>query len=238
MKVFVGTSGYSYKEWKGVFYPEKIKPEEMLGYYGARLNSVEINNTFYRMPKESTLILWEEAVPGTFRFVLKASRRITHQKRLNEVEDELSYFLRVSSVLGERLGPTLFQLPPNFKKDMDRLNSFLQLLPNRWRAAMEFRHQSWFDAEVYDALESRGVALVFADSDNEELEPELVSTGSWGYLRLRREGYSETELAGWAERIRELGWEEVFVFFKHEDAGSGARLAQSFAGLFPMSSKT
>ncbi|MCZ6760320.1 MAG: DUF72 domain-containing protein, partial [Gemmatimonadetes bacterium] len=144
MKVFVGTSGYSYKEWKGVFYPEKIKPEEMLGYYGARLNSVEINNTFYRMPKESTLILWEEAVPGTFRFVLKASRRITHQKRLNEVEDELSYFLRVSSVLGERLGPTLFQLPPNFKKDMDRLNSFLQLLPNRWKAAMEFRHQSWF----------------------------------------------------------------------------------------------
>jgi uncharacterized protein YecE (DUF72 family) len=226
MRVLAGTSGYSYKEWKGSFYPEKLATDQMLRFYGEQFDSVEINNTFYRMPSEKVLVQWAEQVPERFRFVLKASRRITHQHRLKGAGEPLDYMLRNASVLGDKLGPTLFQLPPNLKQDLARLQDFLALLPNRWPAAFEFRNASWFDDQVYDALRERGVALCVADT--EDGETPLVSTASRGYLRLRREAYSDRHLSAWAERIAEQPWEEAFVFFKHEDAGAGPALARRF----------
>src|SRR5256885_1285071 len=201
MRILVGTSGYSYKEWKGTFYPEDLPADQMLRYYASRFKTVEINNTFYRMPSEKVLLGWASEVAEGFTFVLKASRRITHDKRLTDVGEEVSYFLKTASVLGEGLGPTLFQLPPNLKKDVPRLQAFLGLLPRRWRAALEFRHASWFDDEVYEVLRSRDAALCVADT-GEEGDAPFVSTATWGYFRLRRVQYHEADLAAWAERIR------------------------------------
>ncbi|HLB38128.1 MAG TPA: DUF72 domain-containing protein [Gemmatimonadales bacterium] len=226
MRVAVGTSGYAYKEWKGTFYPEKLPQDQMLRYYGEQFPTVEINNTFYRMPSEKVVLNWASQVPDTFQFVLKASQRITHQKRLQDVGEELGYFLKTSSVLGARLGPTLFQLPPNFKKDVARLEAFLALLPYRWRAAVEFRHASWYDDEVFTALRNRGVALCAADTD--EAEALVEPTADWGYLRLRGEQYQEADLKRWAQRVLAQPWQEAFVFFKHEDAGTGPAFARQF----------
>ncbi len=218
MRVLVGTSGWSYKEWKGSFYPKDLAAEGMLRYYAGRLPTVEINNSFYRMPSERVLVGWSEQVPPAFRFVLKASRRITHLSRLED-EESLAYFLRTANVLGDRLGPTLFQLPPTFKKDMARLQVFLSRLPKRWAAAIEFRHATWFDDEVYDALRARDVALVAAEDDDGATP--LVPTTSWGYLRLRRTAYDSPALAAWAARIRQEPWKEAYVFLKHDEDGSG-----------------
>ncbi len=226
MRVAVGTSGYAYKEWKGSFYPEKLAQDKMLAYYGERFDTVEINNTFYRMPSEKLLATWAAQVPDGFRFVLKASQRITHFKRLQDAGEELGYFLRTSSTLGPRLGPTLFQLPPNLKKDLPRLVAFLDLLPHHWRAAVEFRHASWHDDETYAALRDRQVALCAADAEGEDAP--LVPTAGWGYLRLRREQYAPGDLDRWAQRVLAQPWEEAFVFFKHEDAGTGPKLAAEF----------
>ena len=233
MTLYAGTSGYAYKEWKGSFYPDDLKDDAMLGHYASRLPAVEINNTFYRMPKESVVLGWADQVPETFRFVLKATRRITHFGRLKGVESELEYFLRVSQALGARRGPSLFQLPPNMKKDLERLTAFLALLPNQWRAAFEFRHQSWFDDEVFAALRSRNAALCIADMAGEtgkagetgEAGTPFVATADWGYLRLRREAYTSADLARWAARIREQAWVDCYAFFKHEDGATGPALA-------------
>ncbi len=224
MRARVGTSGYSYKEWKGHFYPEKIKPAEMLAYYATRLETVEINNTFYRMPRKEMLATWAGQVPENFSFVLKASRRITHQQRLKDSQESLSYLLDAASVLEGRLGPILFQMPPYFKKDVAVLRDFLELLPEGRRGAFEFRNASWFDDEVYDVLRAGGGALVVADSGKDE-EPKKVATAGFGYLRLRREDYDDDALNSWASWIREQPWEAVWVFFKHEDEGAGPRLA-------------
>jgi uncharacterized protein YecE (DUF72 family) len=215
MRILVGTSGWSYKEWKGSFYPADLPADDMLRYYASRLPTVEINNSFYRMPKEKVLLDWAAQVPPAFRFVLKASRRITHINRLTNEDGSLDYFLRTANVLGEQLGPTQFQCPPSLRKDIGRLRDFIALIPRTWRAALEFRHQSWFDDEVYEALRSHDIALVGVDED-EKTWP-LVPTASWGYLRLRRTAYRDDELAGWAERIRSQPWQEAFVFLKHEE---------------------
>jgi uncharacterized protein YecE (DUF72 family) len=220
MHLFVGTSGYAYKEWKGAFYPAKLPADEMLRFYASRLPSVEINNTFYRMPSERVLVEWAGQVPEAFRFVLKASQRITHYARLKVEDDSLDYFLRTANVLGTRLGPTLFQLPPNLKKDLPRLNDFIAKLPRTWRAAMEFRHESWFADDVLEALRARNIALVAVDED--EGGSPLVPTASWGYLRLRRTGYDAAALEAWAGRIREQPWEEAYAFLKHDEEGSEA----------------
>jgi uncharacterized protein YecE (DUF72 family) len=232
VELYVGTSGYSYKEWKGPFYPEDLPAKDMLSHYGTRLNAVEINNTFYRLPKSSVLESWASQVPEAFRFSIKASRRITHFTRLKpESREPTDYLLSTVQVLGSRLGVVLFQLPPNLKGDLERLQGFLEALPEGTPAAFEFREDSWNDDAVYDALRARGMALVCADTDESDDDEPLVSTTSWGYLRLRRPDYEDGDLARWAERLRETGWERAFVFFKHEDAGAGPKMAERFRAL-------
>ena len=220
MGILAGTSGWSFKEWKGSFYPKDLPDDGQLSFYAGKFPTVEINNTFYRMPKESVLLDWASKVPPSFRFAIKASQRITHHGRLKDVADSVAYFTRVINELGERRGPTLFQLPPNLKKDLPRLNDFLAKLPRTWRAAMEFRHESWFADDVLEALRARDIALVAVDED--EGGSPLVPTASWGYLRLRRTGYDPTALGAWADRIREQPWGEAYAFLKHDEEGSEA----------------
>jgi uncharacterized protein YecE (DUF72 family) len=227
LKLFSGTSGYSYKQWKGPFYPERMPAAQMLGYYAERLPTVEINNTFYRMPKTSVLETWAAQVPDGFRFAIKASRRITHFKRLKEVGEETQYLLGATRVLGERLGTLLFQLPPNFKADLGRLEAFLDLLPEDVPAAFEFRHPSWCDEPVRTCLNARGRSWVNVDSDDAPADA-LVATGTNGYFRLRRADYSRAQLAEWGERITAAGYGQAFVFFKHEDEGAAPRMAREF----------
>jgi uncharacterized protein YecE (DUF72 family) len=219
VNVLVGTSGWSYKEWKGSFYPPKLAAEEMLAFYASRFATVEVNNSFYRIPSEKVLLGWAEQVPPDFHFVLKASRRVTHNSRLADTDGSLEYFLRAINPLGDRLGPTLFQLPPTFKKDAGRLRDFLTRLPQRWPAALEFRHASWFDDEVYDLLHSHNIALVAVDEDEAEGPGSpLVPSASWGYFRLRRSAYEASALETWARRIQQQdGWQKAYVFLKHED---------------------
>ena len=227
MLIRPGTSGWSYKEWKGTFYPSDLPSGDMLRHYATRLPSVEINNSFYRIPKEKVLLEWADQVPADFRFVLKASRRITHINRLANEDGTLEYFLRTINVLGERLGPTLFQCPPSLRKDMVRLRDFLALVPRTWRAALEFRHASWFTDEVYDALRGHDIALVAVDEDEGEgAGAPLVPTASWGYLRLRRTDYTDDTLKAWIERIRGQPWQEAYAFLKHdEEKGTGPEAA-------------
>lgn len=230
MKLHVGTSGYSYKEWKGNFYPEDLPAKEMLSYYSRRLPAVEINNTFYRLPQPAMIENWKEQVPAPFRFSIKATQRITHIKRLNNCVDETKYLLQTAALLEERLGCVLFQLPPNMKKDADRLRAFLDLISADTRSALEFRHESWFDDETFGLLRSKDCALVVSDTDEKPLT-EIVGTARWGYLRLRRVAYEEQDLAEWLKRVREQKWKDAFVFFKHEDEGTGPKLAARFLEL-------
>jgi uncharacterized protein YecE (DUF72 family) len=230
MNLYVGTSGYSYKEWKGTFYPEDLPEKQMLHFYGERFRTVEINNTFYRMPKESVLEAWAAEVAADFKFVLKASQRITHMQRLKDAGDSVSYLLKVAAVLKERLGPLLFQLPPYLKKDVPRLSEFLALLPAQPRAAFEFRHQSWFEQEVFELLRDHQAVLCIAEAEN-DLDIPFVSTGDWGYLRLRRPDYGDMEMKDWIKRVREQNWRDAFIFFKHEEAGKGPAMAKRFLEL-------
>lgn len=230
MQLLAGTSGYSYKEWKGPFYPDKLPADQMLHFYAERLRTVEINNTFYRMPAESVLSQWSEQVPADFAFALKAPQRISHHKRLREAESDMLEFLRRAAVLGGKLGPVLIQLPPQLRKDLPRLEAFLAPLPERPRMAFEFRHASWLDDAVCDALRSRGAIWCVADTDQGETP--VVATADCGYLRLRREQYDEPDLQAWVERIAVQPWTHAFVYFKHEDAGLGAKFAQRFNELW------
>jgi len=230
MNLYVGTSGYSYKEWKGPFYPQHLPEKQMLRFYAERFRTVEINNTFYRMPKAAVLEGWGAEVGANFKFVLKASQRITHMQRLKDAGDSVAYLLKVAEVLMERLGPLLFQLPPYFKKDAPRLREFLALLPAGRRAAFEFRHQSWFDSEIFDLLREHQAALCIAEAEN-DLEIPFVSTADWGYLRLRRPDYGDVELGAWVERVRQQQWSDAFIFFKHEDEGKAPVMAKRFLEL-------
>jgi uncharacterized protein YecE (DUF72 family) len=227
----VGTSGFSYKEWRGSFYPEGLPADEMLRSYAERRPTVEINNTFYRLPRASVLEGWAAQVPEHFRFALKASRRITHFRRLRDAGDETEYLLRTVATLGTRLGAILFQLPPNLPKDLPRLEQFLALLPEGTRAAFEFRNPSWLDDAVFERLRAAGAALCVADR-GEDGEPEtpVVATARFGYLRLRRERYAREDLVGWGARIRAQPWREAFAYFTHELEGPA--LAASLTALF------
>ena len=227
MRLYAGTSGFSYDEWKGSFYPEDLPAKQRLAYYATRLTTVEINNTFYRTPTTSVVEGWRGQVSGDFRFVLKASQRLTHQRRLKDCAEDLAHALGVYRAMQERLGPLLFQLPPNFKLDLPRLAAFLELVPHDLRAAFEFRNPSWFADEVYDVLRGHNAALVVSDVDDAP-EPPLVPTADWGYFRLRRTAYAPDALDTWLARARAQPWSEAFVFFKHEDAGTGPKLAGEF----------
>jgi uncharacterized protein YecE (DUF72 family) len=229
VRVIAGTSGYSYKEWKGTFYPEGLPASKMLTFYSGHFGSVEINNTFYRMPEAKTLEKWASEVPDSFTFVLKAPQRITHQKKLAGVEDDVRHFLEVAATLGPRLGPLLFQLPPYLRRNVDALRGLLSAIPRERRVALEVRHDSWLDEEVFGVLREHDAALCAADTDEvADAESLLVPTASWGYLRLRRTEYSDEQLIAWTRRIAKQDWSDAFVFFKHEDEGKGPAFAKRF----------
>jgi uncharacterized protein YecE (DUF72 family) len=233
--LLVGTSGFSYKEWLGHFYPDQLPANEMLRYYAGQFSTVEINNTFYRMPAESMLAQWSQQVPEHFAFTLKAPRRITHDQRLRESEANVAEFLRRAEGLGSRLGALLFQLPPFLKKDLPRLRDFLALLPSGKEIAFEFRNASWHDDEVYDALRSRGAILCVTDTD--EGDTPFVATSTCGYVRLRRTHYDGPELDAWAKQIAAKGLPKTYVYFMHEDEALGTRFArrlnEAWASLMP-----
>ncbi|HEY3065446.1 MAG TPA: DUF72 domain-containing protein [Methylomirabilota bacterium] len=209
----MGTSGYNYPEWRGSFYPEKLRASAMLPFYSERFATVEINATFYRMPNAATLAAWDAATPATFVFTLKAPQRITHMRRLRDVDELVRVFCDTAHTLGPKLGPLLFQLPPNFAKDRDRLADLLVLVPPGLRCALEFRHPSWFAEDVYELLRARDAALCIADTE-EGTTPD-VATASWGYLRLRDAEYGDGELEAWARRAARESWADAYVYFKH-----------------------
>jgi uncharacterized protein YecE (DUF72 family) len=225
VRVLVGTSGYSYPEWKGSFYPADLPASKMLPFYAERFATVELNHTFYRMPTEKALAQAAAQVPPSFLFAVKAPQRITHKERLEGSRESLGFFSSACAALGERRGPTLFQLPPFLKKDLPRLRAFTAELEPASEAAFEFRHPSWFDDEVYQLLKEAKCALV--TSESEKLTVPLEATAPFGYLRLRREDYSERDLADWAARILAQPWSRAYVYFKHEDGGLGPRFAET-----------
>lgn len=222
MRLFAGASGYAFKEWQGGFYPERIKSEAMLAWYAERLPTVEINNTFYRMPAAAMLEGWAGTTPPAFRFAIKASRRITHEARLDAAKagDSIDYLYRNLAALGDKRGPVLFQLPPFLRKDLPRLADFLARLPQGHRAAFEFRHDSWFDDAIYEALAAAGAGLCLSEREDQQ-PPPLVRTAAWGYVRLRLEAYADADLERWAQRLHAAGWDEVFAYFMHEPTAPG-----------------
>ena len=232
MRLLAGTSGYAFKEWKGSFYPDDLHDDAMLGFYSGKFATVEINNSFYRLPKTQVLLDWAAQVPAPFTFAIKASQRITHYARLKpECADALGFLLGNTAALADRLGPILFQLPPNLKRDDDRLRAFLALLPRDRRHTIEFRHESWFEDDVFDALRARDIAMCITEQP--EFASPLVSTASWGYTRLHRFDYDETMLVEWSKKIRAQPWSEAFVFFKHDEgAGSGPPAVGAFMNTF------
>ena len=232
-RLHVGTSGYNFPEWRGSFYPPKLPSAKWLEYYAQQLDTVEINYTFYRMPNAKTIAGWDAATPDTFTFVLKAPQRITHFARLQNIDEPLRLFLDTTRKLNTKFGAILFQLPPNFKKDIDKLGDLLTQFPPDVRAACEFRHASWWSDDVFELLRSTNTALCVADT--EEGTTPLVATADFGYVRLRDEGYDETGLREWMTKVQTLGsaWTDAFVFFKHEEKGMGPKLAREFLQLAP-----
>jgi uncharacterized protein YecE (DUF72 family) len=231
MTLYIGTSGYSYKEWKGSFYPEKIAAKDMLSYYASRLHAVELNNTFYRMPQPSMIDSWKAQVPADFRFSVKAPQVITHFRRLKDAAPQTRIMLKTVSALEERLGAVIFRLPENMKKDLKRLETFLKVLPAGTPAVFDFRHPTWFDDEVVALLRSQKRVLCTSDMEELPVAGHIHATADWGYVRLRRVQYTKTELVKWIKLIKAQKWKHTYVFFKHEDEGTGPRLAAQFETL-------
>ena len=232
MRVIAGTSGYAFKEWKGSFYPEDLKDDGMLGFYAGKFPSVEINNTFYRLPKEHVLREWAAQVPDAFTFAIKASQRITHHARLKpECASAVEFLLSNTSVLGGRLGPVLFQLPPNLKKDVPRLQAFVDTLPSDRKFTIEFRNPTWFEDDVYEVLRGRGIAMCITEQP--EFASPVVATAPWGYARLHRLDYDDAALGRWAEQLGAQPWSEAYVYFKHDEGtGSGPPAVDAFQRFF------
>lgn len=226
MNLYVGTSGYSYKQWKGSFYPEKLSDKKMLSFYSENFNTVEINNTFYRMPRPEVFESWKQQVTPDFKFVIKAPKQITHVKKL-DVDDSLTYFVKTTASLENQLGALLFQFPPYFKKDIEKLQGFTDALPDNIKAAFEFRNESWFDDVVYNCLRKKNFALCLSDTDEKPIN-EITSTADWAYLRLRKTEYDNDSLKQWHNKISSDNWNDAFVFFKHEDEGKGPMFAKQF----------
>ena len=228
MKLLAGTSGYSFKEWKGTFYPADLKADGMLSFYATKFPTLEINNTFYRLPKEHVLQEWAAQVPERFSFAIKASQRITHHTRLKaESQSLVEYLLKNTATLGEKLGPILFQLPPNLKKDIPRIQNFLTYLPADRRYTFEFRHESWFDEDTFTLLRDRDIAMCVSESA--DLACPVVCTATWGYLRLHKLDYSSAALEEWAKCVTAQKWNDAYVYFKHDEGeGSGPPAVESF----------
>jgi uncharacterized protein YecE (DUF72 family) len=226
MAIWIGTSGYNYPEWKGSFYPETMPAAKMLPYYAERLSTVEINYTYYRTPNKKILAGWDAATPDRFKLTLKAPKRITHDARLKDCADRLQYFVETAATLGPKLGALFFQLPPSFKQDLAVFDAFLEALPSGVVAAFEFRHGSWLNDELYRRLEARNLALCVADS--ETMATPVKITADYAYFRLRDEGYTPEDIARWAQTIRDQtgSCKDVFVYFKHEEAGKGPQFAR------------
>ena len=220
----IGTSGYNYPEWRGTFYPDKFPTGKMLGFYASHFNTVEVNYTFYRMPTPALLEGWAKGTPDNFRFTLKAPRRITHDSKLQRCEELVQVFCKTAAGLGSKLGVLLFQLPPTFKRDDSVFESFVDLIPEETRAAFEFRHPSWHDEAVFDALRRRNLALCVADS--EKMSTPVVTTADYAYFRLRDEGYQDADIVQWASVIGALDAADRFVYFKHEEQGKGPDFAK------------
>lgn len=233
MNLRAGTSGFAFKEWKGSFYPKGLKDDGMLGFYAGKFPTVEINNTFYRLPKQDVLENWAAQVQAPFSFAIKASQRITHFARLKpEAASAVEFLLKNTAALGERLGPILFQLPPNLQKDVPRLQAFLDLLPSDRRYTIEFRHESWFSDDTYDVLRSRDIPLCIIEQP--DFASPVVATASWGYLRLHRFDYDAALHDSWAKRIAEQPWTDAYVFFKHDEGvGSGPPAVDAFIERLP-----
>jgi uncharacterized protein YecE (DUF72 family) len=225
MNAWIGTSGFQYAEWKGKFYPEDLPAAKMLPFYAERLSTTEINYTFHRIPAAKTIANWTNLTPNRFQFALKAPQKITHWSKLRDCADTMRYFHDVTSGLGEKLGPVLFQLPPTFKKDVIVLADFVNCLPTGRRAAFEFRHESWFGEDVWDVLRAQNVALCIAET--EDFQTPEVPTADYGYLRLRREDYTVADVERWTQFVsgQDKNWRDAYVYFKHEEAGIGPRLA-------------
>lgn len=232
MNLIAGTSGFAFKEWRGPFYPEDIKNADMLGFYADKFPTVEINNTFYRLPKEPVLLDWASQVPESFTFAIKASQKITHFARLKPgCSDAVAFLMKNTKVLADRLGPILFQLPPNLKKDVPRLTNFLTYLPDDRKYTFEFRNDTWFDDEVYDTLRARDIAICITEQP--DFSSPVVATASWGYARLHKLDYSAAELAEWAKKIGALPWTDAFIYFKHDEGeGSGPPAVTTFTAAF------
>jgi uncharacterized protein YecE (DUF72 family) len=229
MRHLVGTSGYNYPEWRGSFYPEKLPAAKMLGFYAEHFNTVEVNYTFYRIPTEALLAGWAKGTPDAFTFTLKAPRRITHDSKLQRCEDLTRTFCKTAQTLGTKLGALLFQLPPTFRRDDAVLEAFLELIPEGTRAAFEFRHPSWHDEAVFDALKRHNIALCVADS--EKMSTPVVATADYAYFRLRDEGYQRADIERWASVVRQQPVAgDVFVYFKHEEEGKGPEFAKLLLG--------
>jgi uncharacterized protein YecE (DUF72 family) len=231
MRVHVGTSGYNYPEWRGTFYPADLKSPKMFAYYAERFHTVEINYTFYRMPTPKLTGGWRDQAPAGFAYTLKAPRRLTHEKKLKDCGPDVGRFVESARVLEAHLGTLLFQLPPTFRLDLDRLTAFLADLPADIRCAFEFRHESWLTDPVYRALEAHGAALCIADFGDKTTP--LVPTARHGYFRLRDEGYQAADLEAWAGRVEAHAgeWDDVFVYFKHEEEGKGPEFAAAFLAI-------
>ena len=229
MRIRIGTSGYSYPAWKGKFYPRELRTAQMLSYYSEKFSTVEINNTFYKMPTAKLVGSWVGEVGDDFQFAVKAPQRITHHQRLKGSARTVAAFLKLTALFGDKRGPLLFQLPPNFEKDTALLTAFLKRLPTGIRTTFEFRHDSWFSDDVYRLLQDKGVALCIAE--DEKLATPLVATAGWGYLRLRREDYKERHVAAWADKITRQKWDSANVYFKHEDKAKGPKLAAMLQSL-------
>lgn len=230
MNLYVGTSGFSYKEWKGSFYPATIQAKDMLSYYASRFQALELNNTFYRLPQKSLVESWKAQVPDNFRFSVKASQGITHFRRLKDAAHATRLMLERISAFDDRLGVVFFRLPPDMKKDLKRLETFLKTLPADIPAAFQLEDSTWSDDDVLALLRSHNRALCVVDTDETPIT-HIDKTADWGYMRLRRVNYSDSELKKWITRMRAQEWKRAFVFFKHEDEGTGPKLAARFLNL-------
>lgn len=219
MRLYAGTSGFAYKEWKGIFYPRDLADDDMLRAYGELLPAVELNNTFYRMPRRNVVDGWYAKAPEGFVFVVKASRRITHIGKLRGVDDAIGFLLAALEGLREKQGPVLFQLPPQLRKDVTLLADFLEKLPPSLRVAVEFRNESWFADDVYDVLRRRDAAFVYTDTEDPRRAPPRVPTATWGYVRLHREEYAEADLDEWVDVVAAQPWTQAFAFFDHGEEG-------------------